>query len=210
MAKVALYNQEGNTIGEVELNDAIFGVSPNKSLVHQVFLAMEANAREPWAHTKDRGEVRGGGRKPWKQKGTGRARHGSNRSPIWTGGGITFGPLKIRNYKQKINRKMKQAALTMCLSSKVKENKFIVLDALESDGKTKKVAELRTKLPGFGKTTLLVSASKNPKLNLATRNVERFDMQRVDDLNVGDILTHQFVIMTKSDVEAIENRLAKK
>ena len=102
MAKISVYNQEGKTLESIEVLDAVFGVTPKTSVVHQVYVALLANLRRPWAHTKDRGDVSGGGKKPWKQKGTGRARHGSIRSPIWKGGGVTFGPLSVRNYKQKI------------------------------------------------------------------------------------------------------------
>lgn len=118
MATFPIYNVTGEKNGTIELSDRVFAVAPKMPLIHQVYEAIRANAREPWADTKDRGEVRGGGKKPWKQKGTGRARHGSTRSPIWRGGGITFGPLSIRNYKQKINQKMNQQAVRMCLSDK--------------------------------------------------------------------------------------------
>jgi large subunit ribosomal protein L4 len=208
MAKVALYNEQGKEAGDIELNDAVFAVEANKNLVHQVYLALEANARQPWAHTKDKSDVRGGGKKPWKQKGTGRARHGSNRSPIWKGGGVTFGPLSTRNYKQKINRKMNQKAVRMCLSDKVAEGQLIVLEAFDAIGKTKQIADLRNSLPGAGKSTLLLSVESNEKLNLATRNVAKLDLQRVADVNVVDLLHHQFVIATKADVEALEKRLA--
>ena len=116
MLNAKVYNQTGKENGEVELTEAVFGVKPKVSVVHQVFVALRANAREPWADTKNKGEVRGGGRKPWKQKGTGRARHGSIRSPIWKGGGITFGPLSTRNYKQKINKRT-----VLCLTMKIKK-----------------------------------------------------------------------------------------
>ncbi len=206
MAKVAVYNQEGKKTEDIELNDAIFGVK-GRSVVHQVYTALKANLRQPWAHTKDRSDVRGGGRKPWRQKGTGRARHGSSRSPIWTGGGVTFGPTKARNYKQKINKKMNAKAVKVCLSDKVKDEKFIVLDALESDGKTKQIAALRSKLPGAGKSTLLLFAGNNDKLRLATRNLPKVDLQRTIDVNVTDLLDHQYVIATKSDIEILEKRL---
>ena len=177
MAKVKLYNQEAKETGELELDDAVFGVRLKDEVVYQVYNAMMANAREPWAHTKNKSEVSGGGKKPWKQKGTGRARHGSNRSPLWVGGGVTFGPLKTRNYKQKIQKKMSRQAVRMCLSDKATEGKLIVLEDLQMTGKTKQMVELRKNLPGLGKTTLLLAENINDSLNLATRNIARLDMQ---------------------------------
>lgn len=208
MAKVPLYNIDGTTLGEHMLNDAVFAVTPKKSLVHQVYTALEANDREPWAHTKDKSEVRGGGKKPWKQKGTGRARHGSIRSPIWKGGGVTFGPLNERNYTQKINKKMNQEAVRMCLTDKVNEAKFIVLDALTPAGKTKEMTAIRKALPGNGKKTLVLSVTNDEKLNLATRNIPSVHLQRVQDVNVVDLLHHQYIITTKDGVAALEKRLA--
>lgn len=208
MAKVPLYNQEGAQAGELTVSDAIFAVTPKKSVVHQVYVALEANEREPWAHSKDKSEIRGGGKKPWKQKGTGRARHGSTRSPIWKGGGVTFGPLNERNYTQKINKKMKQEAVRMCLSDKVTDAKFIVLESLTLSGKTKEAATLRKLLPGKGKTTLILSAENNDSLSLATRNIPAVDLCRAQDVNVVDLLHHQYVITTKDGVAALEKRLA--
>jgi large subunit ribosomal protein L4 len=208
MAKVSFYNKKGEQVSELELNEAVFGVDPKESLVHQVYVALRANARQPWADTKDRSEVRGGGRKPWKQKGTGRARHGSRRSPIWTGGGITFGPLSERNYSKKTNVKMRRKATTMCLSDKVAGSKFIVLDELNPSTKTKEVLELLKKLPGFGKTTIFVSADTDKNLLLSSRNIQKVDVQRAVDLNVVDLLHHQFVVTTKEGVEALEKRLS--
>lgn len=209
MAKVKLYNKEAKEAGELELNDAVFGVALKDEVVHQIYNALQANAREPWAHTKDKSEVRGGGRKPWKQKGTGRARHGSNRSPIWVGGGVTFGPLKTRSYKQKVQKKMNQLAVRMCLSAKVKDTQLIVLEDLEPTGKTKQMVDLRKALPGFGKTTLLLADTGSEKLNLGTRNIERLDMQQASDVNVVDLLHHQYIITTKKGIEILEKRLVK-
>ena len=209
MAKVKLYNQEAKETGELELDDAVFGVRLKDEVVYQVYNAMMANAREPWAHTKNKSEVSGGGKKPWKQKGTGRARHGSNRSPLWVGGGVTFGPLKTRNYKQKIQKKMSRQAVRMCLSDKATEGKLIVLEDLQMTGKTKQMVELRKNLPGLGKTTLLLAENINDSLNLATRNIARLDMQQAKDVNVVDLLHHQYVITTKKGAEQLEKRLAK-
>lgn len=208
MSQVSLYNQEGKAVGTTELSDAVFAVKPKKSLIHQVYVALMANAREPWAHTKDRGDVRGGGKKPWKQKGTGRARHGSSRSPIWKGGGVTFGPLSERNYTQKINKKMKKKAVQMCLTAKVMEERFIALDSLESTGKTKQIAALRAALPGKGKTTLIVMPEKHDAMLRATKNIPHVDVVRASDVNVVDLLHHQYVIASKATITALEKRLA--
>jgi len=141
--KLNVYNQQSELIGEMDLNPKIFNVKANPALVHQAVVAQMANERQVLAHTKGRGEVRGGGRKPWQQKGTGRARHGSIRSPIWRGGGVTFGPTKERNFKQKINQKMKQKALLAVLSDKVANKKLVVLDKLElTEYKTKKFDQI--------------------------------------------------------------------
>ena len=208
MAKVAIYNQTGKKTGDIELNDAVFAVKPNNTLVHQAYLALEANARAPWAKTKDRSEVRGGGKKPWKQKGTGRARHGSSRSPIWSGGGVTFGPLSERNYKQKVNKQMNRKAVKICLSEKVNNDAFVVVEAFELTGKTKEFVAIRAALPGLGKSTLLLMGSADEKLNLATRNVPKVDMQRAIDVNVVDLLHHQTIIATKDAIDVLTQRFA--
>ena len=208
MLKTKVYNQTGVEAGDLELKEAVFGIKPKKSVVHQVFVALMANAREPWAHTKNKGEVRGGGKKPWKQKGTGRARHGSIRSPLWKGGGVTFGPLKTRNFKQKINKKMNQLATKMCLSDKVFDSKLVVLEDFVSDGKTKVVANLRQILPGFGRSTLWLMPKKDEKFVKAARNLTKVDLKMAKDVSVKDLLNHQFIIITKKGVEQLEKRLA--
>lgn len=209
MAKVKIYNQEGKESGELDLNEAVFGVKVKQSVVHQVFNALRANAREPWADTKNKGEVRGGGKKPWKQKGTGRARHGSIRSPLWRGGGVTFGPITDRNYKQKINKEMNRLAVRMCLSDKVASGKLIVLETLESgDGKTKAIANLLKKLPSAGRSTMMLTMG-NENLQKAARNIAKLTLQRAQDLNVIDLLEKQYLIATKKDVEVLEKRLSK-
>ncbi|MFH1900140.1 MAG: 50S ribosomal protein L4 [Patescibacteria group bacterium] len=141
--KIDIYNLKAEKVKEVELNPAIFGVEIKEGLIHQVVIAQMANRRKVLAHTKDKSEVRGGGRKPWRQKGTGRARHGSSRSPIWIGGGVTFGPTKERNFSQKINKKMKKKALFMCLSDRVNDKQLALLDKLElKEAKTKELSKL--------------------------------------------------------------------
>ncbi|MBU0661547.1 50S ribosomal protein L4 [Patescibacteria group bacterium] len=208
MPTVAVYNQQGKKQGDVALDDAVFGVRNNATLVHQVYLAIEANAREPWAHSKDRSEVRGGGKKPWKQKGTGRARHGSIRSPLWAGGGVTFGPRNVRNYKQKINKKMRRQAVRVCLSGKVQDESLLVLEGLDISGKTREMATLRQALPGAGKSTIILVDQVTDALFLATRNIPKLHLQRVQDVNVVDLLHHQYVLVTKDAAAALVKQLA--
>lgn len=208
MAKLPVYNQEGKASAEMDANDVVFGATVKQSVIHQVYRALLANAREPWANAKDKSEVRGGGKKPWKQKGTGRARHGSIRSPIWRGGGATFGPLAARNYVQKINRKMNRAAVRMALSGKATAKQLAVVEAIPEDGKTSSLAKLRKVLPGAGKSTLLLVAEPTDALTRAVVNLDRVHMQRAMDVNVADIMNHQYLIATKDAIATLETRLA--
>lgn len=202
-----MYNQTGTETGELELSEDVFGIKPKESVVHQVYVAQMANAREPWAHTKSKGEVRGGGRKPWRQKGTGRARHGSIRSPLWRGGGVTFGPLKTRNYKQKVNKRMNQLAVRMCLSDKVANNQFVALEDFAFDGKTKTMANLRKALPGSGRTSLWLMPEKSEQLIKAARNLAKIDLKMAKDISVKDLLNHQYIVITKEGAEILTKRL---
>jgi large subunit ribosomal protein L4 len=195
MPKVKLYNIEGKVVGEHELDAKVFGASVNPSVVHEVAVSIQANARRPWAHTKTRGNVSGGGKKPWKQKGTGRARQGSIRSPQWVGGGIVFGPLNERNYTKKINRKLKSAALAMVLSDKVASEKLVLVDAFSSKGKTKESVTALSKLPVNGKISLVTTGS-DPMLVRSLRNVEKVNVTNLSSLNLFDVLDAQFVVMT--------------
>jgi len=209
MATVKIFNQEGKENGELNLNDAVFGVKVKESVVYQVFNALRANARESWADTKNKGEVRGGGKKPWKQKGTGRARHGSIRSPLWRGGGITFGPISARNYQQKINKEMNRVAVRMCLSDKLADGKLVVLESLASEaGKTKAIAILLKKLPCANRSTVLLTGG-DENLQKASRNIGKLALQRAQDLNVLDLLENQYLVASKKDLEMLEKRLAK-
>ncbi|PIR78467.1 MAG: 50S ribosomal protein L4 [Candidatus Magasanikbacteria bacterium CG10_big_fil_rev_8_21_14_0_10_36_16] len=211
MTKVAMYNSKGEAVKDLELSEAVFATPINKETVHQVFVAMRANARQPWADTKDRSEVSGGGRKPWKQKGTGRARHGSNRSPIWSGGGITFGPLSDRNYKQKINKKVRNLVTRMCLSDKVLDNKMLVLDKFDFEGKTKDMVTLSKKLFKEVRKTLVVLTDVNAQEAIKSlRNIKAFDIVRAEDVNVLDLLQHQYLLISEDGVKFLENRLTKK
>jgi len=213
MVQVDVYNVTGDKTGSLELSDDVFGVKPKASVVHQVYTAILANFRQPWAHSKNKGEVRGGGKKPWKQKGTGRARHGSIRSPLWKGGGVTFGPLNTRNYKQKINKKTNQLAVKMCLSDKVNTGKLVVLEGLPADGKTKTMSALWKKLPGAHFPTLLAvdkSDKKDEVVARASRNLSKLDLGIAKDINLVDLMNHQYVILTKAGIKIFESRLTVK
>lgn len=202
---INVYNQSGEKIKTIRLSSEVFGVEPKLGLIHQVVVAMQANQRRPWAHTKDRGEVRGGGRKPWRQKGTGRARHGSIRSPLWRGGGVTFGPTKERTYQQKINKKAKRKALLMCLSDKVKNKKFIVLDKLElPEIKTKKMVEILDKLPISRNKTLLAIEKKDQNILKSAANISYLKLINPQSLNIIDLLGYDYFLTTVPAIKIIE------
>lgn len=202
--KTKIYNLEGKESASLELDDSIFDVKIKPEIVHKVFTQMEANIREPWAHTKDKSDVRGGGRKPWKQKGTGRARHGSIRSPLWKGGGVTFGPLNTRNYKTKINKKVKRLALKMCLTSKAQSEDLMVLENFDfKEAKTKVFEKLLKALPKK-RSYLVASADKDENLLLMTNNLQKINTVRAQDLNVVDLLKFEALVLSKDAVEKIE------
>jgi len=202
MLKVKVYNLEGKEIEEMKLDPRVFGLEINPALVHQVAMAQQANARQKLAHTKTKAEVRGGGRKPWQQKGTGRARAGSSRSPLWIGGGVTFGPRKEREFGQKINKKMKQKALFMTLSDKVKENTLVVLEKLElAKIKTKDLVKILNKLPVKKGSTLIVLEKKNEIIVKSARNVKNLKTILADSLNVLDILKYKYLLIDKTGIK---------
>ena len=204
MAKINLYNQVGSIVGELSLDATLFDVAPDTALVHEAVVAQEANSRQVLAHTKGRGEVAGTGKKPWKQKGTGRARHGSRRSPIWVGGGITFGPTNERNYSLKMNRKARRKALAMALSDKVVHNAFVAIDSLVlGDAKTKTVVSMLKKLPLVGKKTLVVLEPSNMAVVRATRNLPRVSTISANSLNVVDLLANDCVLASKEAVDVL-------
>lgn len=208
--KVKVYNLEGKETGEMNLSDAIFGVKVKPEVVHGVFVAQTNNQREPWADTKNRGEVSGGGKKPWPQKGTGRARHGSIRSPIWKGGGVTFGPLSIRNYKEKINKKTKRLALKMCLSDRAQNNALVVLEDFNfAEPKTKLFVNLLKALPIKAKSFLLLTPGKNDTMLRMTKNLKSVKTVRAEDISVMDLLSKTMVLTSKAGVENIEKVFSK-
>ncbi|MEK7131369.1 MAG: 50S ribosomal protein L4 [Patescibacteria group bacterium] len=203
--KVKVYNLEGKETGEMNLVDSVFGVKIKPEVVHGVFVAQNNNQREPWADTKNRGEVSGGGKKPWPQKGTGRARHGSIRSPIWKGGGVAFGPLSIRNYKEKINKKTKRLALKMCLSDRAQNNALVIVEDFNfSEPKTKIFVNLLKALPVKAKSFLLLTPGKNATVLRMTRNLKSVKTIRAEDISVMDLLSKSVVLTSKAGVEKLE------
>ncbi|MDD5341610.1 MAG: 50S ribosomal protein L4 [Patescibacteria group bacterium] len=207
MAKVNVYNLAGKEIEKLDLDPKIFEVKANPALIHQVIEVQRANSRLKLAHTKTKGEVRGGGKKPWRQKGTGRARHGSSRSPLWIGGGITFGPRTEREFSKKINKKMKKKALFMTLSDKVKENNFIVVDKLVLEGiKTKNFYNILKKLPMQGVfSTLVAMAKKDDIISRSAKNIKKTKTILADSLNVYDVLKYRFLLIDKEGVKKISD-----
>lgn len=208
--KIKVYNLSGKEVKELELNDAVFGVKIKPEVVHEVLVAEMKNRREPWADTKNRGEVRGGGKKPWQQKGTGRARHGSIRSPIWRGGGVAFGPLSARNYHVKINKKAKRAAIRMCLTDKATSGALWVLENFSfAEPKTKLFAALLEALPAKQKNFLAVTAGKDGNLLRMTNNLKAVETKRAEDITVADLLSKQGVLASEAAVQKLLERLAK-
>jgi len=218
--KSIIYTSEGTEKGEVTLPESVFGVSWNADLVHEVVTGMQANARESTAHTKDRSEKRGGGAKPWKQKGTGRARHGSRRSPIWTGGGVTFGPRSEKDYSVKINKKVKAKAFATVMSKKLADNEVIFVETLAMDTpKTKDVKGIIVALAkGSGNATLatkrknaalVVLAARDLAIEKSFRNFGNIEVAQAKDINPVDLLTYKYVVVAdpSAAIEIFETRV---
>lgn len=202
MAKVAVHNMNGQQVGEIELNDEIFGIEVNEHVMHSAVVQYLANNRQGTQSAKTRGEVRGGGRKPWKQKGTGRARQGSIRSPQWVGGGVVFAP-KPRDYSFKLNKKVKRLALKSALSSRLQLGKIIVLDELKLDEvKTKEFKNILTQLKL--EKALIVLNEKDDNIMLSARNLQSVKTSLVNTINVYDILKYDTFVVTKDALAAIE------
>lgn len=207
MPKIAVYDMRGTQVGEIELNDKVFGIEPNEAVVHQFVKMQLANKRVGTASTKTRAEVRGGGKKPWKQKGTGRARVGSTRNPVWKGGGIVFGP-KPRDYSYRLPRKVRRLALKSVLSSKVLDSNIIVVDALTfEEPKTKLMIETLELLKA-GAKTLVVTADGDSNVYKSARNIPGVKSLKVDYINVFDVLHHDTLLMTKDAVARVEEVFA--
>ena len=198
-----LYNQQAEKIGKVSLPDNVFDVPMNKDLLYQVVTSQMSNKRQNIAHTKDRGEVRGGGKKPWKQKGTGRARHGSIRSPIWKGGGVTFGPRNEKNFKKKINKKMARKALFVVLSSKVKDQELTVIDSVKLENwKTKEMAVVINKVSElfpvkYGSLLLVIPEKLSETVERVTKNLPKVDVMEAKNLNALDVAARKNLLVVK-------------
>ena len=202
MANVSVYNIEGKEVGSIELNDAVFGVEVNEHLVHMAVVNQLANNRQGTQKAKTRSEVSGGGRKPWRQKGTGHARQGSTRAPQWTGGGVVFAPVP-RDYSFKMNKKEKRIALLSALSSKVADNKIVVLDAFNLDEvKTKKFAEVMSNLKVD--KALVVIEGENKNVVLSGRNIPTVKVSATNEINTYDVLKYETLVVTKAAVEKLE------
>lgn len=207
MPKVQVVNMQGSQVGELELNEQIFGIVPNVHVMHSAVVAQQANARVGTHSTLGRSEVRGGGRKPWRQKGTGRARVGTIRSPLWRGGGIIFGP-KPRDYRKNLPKKVKRLALCSALSSKVNENSLIVVDQMSFEKpKTKDMVKLLEALK-VNKKALLVLENNDNNIQFSARNIPGVITARADGLNIVDLLKHDVVIFTKAAVTRTEEVLS--
>ncbi len=221
--KLNIYNQKAEAVGDMELSDKVFGVKASEPLIHQAVAAQMANERQVLAHTKGRGEVRGGGKKPWKQKGTGRARAGSSRSPIWIGGGVTFGPTKERNFKKKINKKMKQKAMLMILSDRLANKSFVILDKLEiEEFKTNVFNEMLRKLEEkvydegkkmmkekIKRSILVINDKKDEKVKYSARNLAGVEIINLENINILDLLKYKNLILTVEGVKILEERYTK-
>ncbi|WP_342753104.1 50S ribosomal protein L4 [Shouchella clausii] len=207
MPKVSLFNQTGSQVGEIELADNVFGVEPNESVLHDAVVMQQASLRQGTHKTKGRSEVRGGGRKPWRQKGTGRARQGSIRSPQWVGGGVVFGPTP-RSYSYKLPKKVRRLAIKSALSSKVKDSELVVLDDLKLEAiKTKAMKDVLASLSVDSKA-LVVTADYNENVALSARNLPGITFLTADGVNVLDLLKHEKLVITKAAVEKVEEVLA--
>lgn len=204
--KIQVVTAAGVKKEQYELPSDIFEVSANESLIHQVYRYLVLNQIYPVAHTKDRSEVRGGGKKPWKQKGTGRARHGSTRSPIWRTGGITFGPTSSRNFAVSINKKMKKKALFMTLSARVSDKKFVLLDEFAlNDIKTKNAVSILNNLDLQNKKTLIIAPREDKYTEKSFANIPSVSFIYADSLNVADVLKSDTILTSIASIETIKN-----
>ena len=209
--KVEVLDKAGRKVKELLLPKEVFDLPWNSDLVHQVMKSQLANQRQVLAHTKGRSEVRGGGRKPWRQKGTGRARHGSIRSPLWRGGGVTFGPTASRNFKEKINKKMNRKAILTVLSKKVKDKEVIILNNLDLDNhKTKSMMKILRSLPLSRLNTLVALPEKNENISKASQNIGKVKIMQAPNINVLDLLSYKYVILPESSVKVISEVFTKK
>ncbi|MFA5946487.1 MAG: 50S ribosomal protein L4 [Patescibacteria group bacterium] len=209
MAQVKCYTWDGKDAGTVSVSDKLFAVTPKLSVIHDVIVAQDANSRVIHSHAKDRSEVRGGGRKPWKQKGTGRARHGSSRSPIWIGGGVTHGPQSDQNFSLKINKKTKRLAMAMLLTDKMNDGAFVALENYAlPEGKTKFANQMRKALPGAGKSALVLLTVGDDVMLRAAKNLPKTKTMYAHSLNARDLAKYAFVLASKTAIETLEHTFA--
>ncbi len=209
MAQVDVYNWQGEKSGKMDLPDMLFAAKVSPGVVHEALVAQEGNSRVRIAQTKGRHEVRGGGRKPWKQKGTGRARHGSRRSPIWTGGGVTFGPHATRNFAKKINKRTKRKALCMVLTDKLNGERFVVVDAYDvKESKTSEVSAMRDRMPGKGRKMLVLTTKDDASIAYGARNLDDTIVIGAKNINVRDLLKYEYVLASKQAVEELVSQFS--
>ncbi|EKE25516.1 MAG: ribosomal protein L4 RplD [uncultured bacterium] len=209
MATIAIHNQEGKKIEDLSVSDGVFGVAANNELLHQVFMVMSGNQRSPIAHTKDKSEVAGSGKKPFKQKGTGSARQGQKRNPVMKGGGVAFGPTSDRNFKRDLNKKMKQKAVIIALSEKLRNGTLIALDSLTvKESKTKAFAEILKNLEIKGRV-LVAFAQEEQATTLVSRNIPKALNTMTKDLNVMDLLNNKYLLLSKQSIAYLEEKFQK-
>lgn len=209
MAVISIYNKEGKKVEDLNVSDVVFGEKKNDQLLHQVFMVMSGNQRNPIAHTKGKGQVAGSGMKPFRQKGTGNARQGQKRNPVLKGGGVSFGPTSARNFKRDLNKKMKQKAVCIALSDKLRSKMIVAIDIINIDGKkTKAFAEILKKLKMTGKI-LVAFSEKEKSMSLASRNIKNITNTMAKDLNVMDILNNKYLFLSKDSIEFLEKKFAK-
>jgi large subunit ribosomal protein L4 len=218
-----IFSQDGKESGKISLPESVFGVAWNADLMHEVVIGMQSNARLSTAHTKGRGDVRGGGKKPWKQKGTGRARHGSRRSPIWAGGGVAHGPTNEKDYSKKINKNVRSKALAITLSKKLADGEMIFVDSLALGAPKAADAKNIVKALAAGTTqttlatkrknaALIVLSKRDENVELSFRNFGNYEVAQVKDINPVDLLTYKFIVVAdpKASLEVLETRVGKK
>ncbi len=211
MTQLNVYTIKGEKSGTVDVSDAVFSVPENMTLLHQVVVAYAANRRQSTAHTKDRGERKGSGRKPWKQKGTGNARTGSIRNPIWRGGGVVFGPRSEKNFKKKTTVKMRRKAMAVALSEKVRADQLLVVDSFSFDEmKTKHMAQALNALKIADKSCVVVLSEDESAVSLTARNIPRVKSRSLSTVNAYDMVNHAIVLISKDALKKLEARLAEK
>jgi large subunit ribosomal protein L4 len=209
MAVIAIHNKEGKKVEDLKVSDVVFGEKKNDQLLHQVFMVMSGNQRNPIAHTKGKGQVAGSGIKPFKQKGTGNARQGQKRNPVLKGGGVSFGPTNARNFKRDLNKKMKQKAVRVALSDKLRNGMVMAIDTINIDiKKTKAFAEVLKKLKVTGKV-LVAFSEKEKEMTVVSRNIKSVTNTMAKDLNVMDILNNKYLFLSKDSIEFLEKKFKK-